>query len=136
MKRTPNEIGSDLERKVAEITQGRVTPQSGGGSFIKLDGSDKGGFAYSCKATDQKQISDAAMRGIQKLWREAVQGSRGPAGHGDGAKPAVVFGFDGEILVLTRLQDHADLATGEAEPYVRPSKADQRRAVINRSPMS
>jgi hypothetical protein len=114
-----------------EVVGGRVVAASGSGRFLKLDGKDGGGFVYSVKATET--IRETALRAIARLWREAVQGTRGPAGHGDGAKPGVIFELDGELLVLVRLEDHAALATGEAPAYVPLDKAaERRRGVLKR----
>lgn len=130
---TSNEIGDALENHVANVLGGRRIVQSGGGKHVKLDVKDGGSYIYSCKATHS--LSDAATRGLWKLWTEARKGARGPAGHGNEAKPAMVFEINGEYLVLTRLEDHAALATGEAETYITPTKAQERRARAIRSPM-
>lgn len=131
LKRTSNEIGSDAERRAADVTGGRLVPGSGSMKFIKLDVGDKGHFIYSVKASES--LADTAMRAIARLWREAIRGSRGFSGHGDGAKPAMIFEVDGELLCLTRLADHAELATGEGEPYIPVDKAQERRARSKRS---
>lgn len=133
MPSVSNEIGDELEALVAAATGGRRVVQSGGGKWVKLDVTDKGHFVFSCKAS--RSLKDAAIRAISKLWREAVQGTRGFQGHGDGAKPAMVFGIeeDGEVLVLCRLSDFADMATGAVEPYIPASKAEERRARSRRS---
>jgi hypothetical protein len=131
-KRTPFEIGRSLEDRVAELTGGKRIKQSGGGKFIKLDVRDTVKFIYSCKASTL--LTDAAYRGLWKLWIEAMRGARGFAGHGDEAKPALVFEINNEILVVTRLEDHAALATGEIEPYIAPSKAQARRARALQNP--
>lgn len=130
---TSNEIGDELEERAAEILGGVRVVQSGGGKFIKSDVKDGGGFIYSCKAT--RRIGDAAVRTLWKLWVEARKAARGPAGHGNEAKPAMIFEINGELLVLTKLSDHAALATGEIEPYIAPTKAQERRARAIRSPM-
>lgn len=123
---TSNEIGRGLEQRIVDALGGRFVKQSGGGKFIKLDAVDSAKFVYSAKA--MTRISDAGFRAIWNLWVEARRGARGPAGHGNDAKPACVFEMNGEMLVLTRLADHVALATGEIEPYVTPSKAQDRRA--------
>jgi hypothetical protein len=123
---TPNEIGRKAEEKVASLQNGRLVPGSGSGKFVVLDVTDSGGFVFSVKAT--KSIKQSTLRMISKLWNEAVHGARGFNGHGDGAKPGCVFDLDGESLVMVRLEDFAELATGEAEPYVPSSKAADRRA--------
>jgi len=99
--------------------------------FIKLDAGDKGHFVYSVKASES--IASTSMRAISLLWRETIRGTRGYSGHGDGAKPAMVFEVDGELLILARLADHAQLATGEVEPYIQTDKAQARRAHSRRS---
>lgn len=135
MTETPNEIGASLEDRVAEVMQGRKVRQSGGGRFVKLDDTDRGGFIYSCKAT--RKIRQTALRAIDKLWREAVTGTRGFAGHGNDAKPAMAFELEsGEVLVLVRLEDHAALATGEIQSYVEPTKGAGRRARASAHPRS
>jgi hypothetical protein len=111
---------------------GRVIGGSGSGKFLKLDVKDAAKFIYSIKATDT--IRDTALRAIARLWREAIQGARGAAGHGDGARPAMVFELEGEMLILMRLEDHVEIATGEAEAYITPSKAQERRARAMRRP--
>jgi hypothetical protein len=131
-KRTPNEIGSSAERRAAALLGGRVIGGSGSGKFLKLDVRDLGHFIYSIKATDT--IRDTALRAIARLWREANQGARGAAGHGDGAKPAMIFELEGELLVLLRAEDHAAMATGEVAPYITPSKAQERRSRALRRP--
>jgi hypothetical protein len=130
---TSNEIGSRAEEDAAFILQGARIVQSGGGKFLKLDVKDGGTFVYSVKAS--KSLAHSAVRAIWKLWLEARKGTRGPAGHGNDAKPAMIFEINGETLVLTRLSDHAALATGEIEPYIAPTKAQERRARAIRSPM-
>ena len=54
--------------------------------------------------------------------------------HGNDAKPAMVFEMNGELLVTTRLADHVAMATGEIQPYVTTSKAQDRRARAIQSP--
>lgn len=125
IKRTANEIGEQAESRAARILGGTKVKQSGANWRIKLDLSDKNNFVYSIKATDS--IKDTAMRAIANLWREAILGSRGFMGHGNDAKPALIFEFENELLVVCRLEDHALLATGELEPYIIPSKAEERR---------
>jgi len=126
MSETPNQIGSSAEKRVEEILSGARVVQSGGGKFYKLDVRDGVKFIYSVKAT--RFLRDSAVRAIWKLWVEARRGARGPAGHGNNAKPALVFEIHGELLVLTHLEDHALLATGEIAPYIPSSKAAARRA--------
>lgn len=133
MSRTPNEIGNDAEDRAAAILGGRRIGGSGGGRFLKLDVKDGGSFIYSIKATTK--LREAWLRAMMKLWNEAVSGARGAAGHGDSAKPAMIFEIEGEMYLWCRLEDHAEIATGVAEPYIRPSKADERRQRINRSGM-
>lgn len=129
--RTANEIGLEAELRTEKITGGKRVKQSGGGWRIKLDVSDKIKFIYSVKATET--IRDTAMRSIEKLWREAVSGSRGFMGHGNDAKPALVFELpNGELLTLCRLEDHAMLATGELEAHIIPTKAEERRHKASR----
>lgn len=123
--RTSNEIGEDLEEAARALLDGRRVPGSGNGEFLKLDLNDRGKFVYSAKATTKMQKTWA--RAISKLWAEAVRGARGFAGHGDGARPGMIFEVDGEVLVLTRLHDHVDLATQEIAPYVPTDKATERR---------
>lgn len=127
-----NDIGSSLERRIVEILGGRAVKQSGGGKFEKLDARDSAKFIYSAKAT--MKISDAAFRGIWKLWLEARKGARGPAGHGNNAKPAMVFEINGELLVLLRLADHVGMVTQEISAYVPPTKVQERRARALRNP--
>lgn len=127
--RTPNEIGEDAERRVAKILGGRMVKQSGGGKFLKLDLSDRGRFVYSVKATTR-----GALRITSQLWREAVRGARGADGHGNGAKPAIVTEVDGELLVTCRLEDWAELATGELQPYIQPDKGLERRRKASANP--
>jgi hypothetical protein len=115
-----------------EILQGRRVGGSGGGRFLKGDGRDNGNFVYFIKAT--ATVRTTAIRSIRKLWLEAVAGARGPAGHGDGAKPALIFEIEGEMFLLCRLEDHAELATATLTPYIEPSKAQQRRARHLRRP--
>ena len=129
---TSNEIGSSLERRVRSALGGKFVKQSGGGKFEKLDVKDAAKFIYSAKATTR--ISDAGMRMIWKLWSEARRGSRGPAGHGNGAKPAMIFEVNGELLVLLRLDDHVAMATEKISPYIPTTKAQERRARALRNP--
>jgi hypothetical protein len=130
--RTSNQIGADAENRAMALLGGRVVGGSGSGRFLKLDGSDAGGFVYSIKATSK--IRDTAARAINKLWQEAIKGTRGPAGHGDGKKPAMIFELEGELLVLMRLADYAGVATSEVAPYIRPTKAEERAARHLRRP--
>jgi hypothetical protein len=132
MAETPNQIGSKAENRAAEILQGARVVQSGGGKFLKLDVKDGVKFIYSVKAS--RSLRDTALRAIWKLWIEARKGARGPAGHGNDAKPALIVEVDNELLVLTRLADHAALATGEIAPHIVSSKAQDRRAKALRNP--
>ena len=125
MSENSYEIGRSAEENAAAILGGRLVPQSGGGHFIKLDFHDKAKFVFSVKAS--RTLKDTAIRAIKRLWQEAISGTRGFSGHGDGAKPAMVFELDGELLVLLRLADYADVATGAITPYIEPSKAQERR---------
>jgi hypothetical protein len=129
MKRTPKQIGDELEEIVEAQTGGRRVRQSGGGRFYKLDATDAGDFVYSCKATD-----GSGIRITGSLWRETVIGARGPQGHGDDAKPALVTRVDGEVLVTLRFSDHLIMATGEVEPYIAPTAASARRQKANSNP--
>lgn len=124
--RTSNEIGRDAEQRAASLLGGSLVPGSGSIKFLKLDVSDRGGFTYGVKSSEG--VGTTALRAIGRLWREAIRGTRGFSGHGDGAKPALIFELDGELLLLTRLTDHVDLATGAAEPYIASDKAQERRA--------
>ena len=117
---------------MAAILHGARVVQSGGGKFLKLDVRDGIKFIYSVKATEF--LRDSAVRAIWKLWLEARKGTRGPAGHGNDAKPALIFEINNELLVLTRLEDHAALATGEIASYIPSSKAAERRAHALRNP--
>ena len=131
-KRTSNEIGDDAEARAMAILQGRRVGGSGGGRFLKGDGHDSGNFVYFIKATDT--IRTTAARAVRKLWAEAVTGARGPAGHGDGAKPALIFELEGDLFLLCRLEDHAELATAKVAPYIEPTKAQERRSRHMRRP--
>lgn len=114
------------------ILRGRRVGGSGGGRFLKGDGHDAGHFVYFVKATDTVRTTSA--RAIRKLWNEAVTGARGPAGHGDGAKPALIFELEGELFLLCRLEDHAELATTEVTRYIEPGKVAERRSRHMRRP--
>ena len=132
-KLTSNEIGSSAEHRIAKMLRGKLVKQSGGGKFEKLDVKDAAKFIYSAKATTK--VSDAGVRAIWKLWVEARKGARGPAGHGNDAKPAMIFEVNGEVLVLMRLDDHIALAVEEISPYIpNNSKAQERRARAVRNP--
>lgn len=115
-----------------EILQGRRVGGSGSGKFLKGDGRDGGNFIYFIKATTS--IRASTIRAVRKLWLEALAGSRGHAGHGDGAKPALIFALDNELFLLCRLEDHAELATARVEPYIEPTKVEERRARHMRRP--
>jgi hypothetical protein len=127
-----NEIGRRLEQSIVDALGGRFVKQSGGGAFEKLDVKDDAKFVYFARATTR--ISEAGFRAIWRIWTEAKRGTRGPAGHGNEAKPACVFEMNGELLVLTRLADHVAIVTGEIAPYVQPSKAQERRARAIQNP--
>ena len=124
--RNSYEIGRDLETHAASTLGGRLVPQSGGGHFIKLDLSDRGNFVFSAKAS--LSIKDTALRAIWKLWQETIRGTRGYSGHGDGAKPGMIFEIGGEVLTLIRLDDYADIVTGKTVAYIEPTKAQERRS--------
>src|SRR3954464_14801892 len=98
MPKTSNEIGDDAEELAMAILQGRRVGGSGSGRFLKGDGRDAGNFIYFIKAT--KSIRSSTIRAVRKLWLEAVSGAKGPAGHGDGAKPALIFVLDNEAFLL------------------------------------
>src|SRR3954470_23903901 len=112
-QRNSYEIGRDGELRVQRITGGRLVPGSGGGKFLKLDVRDNMNSIYSVKSTNGH--GTAGLREISKLWREAVQGSRGFAGHGDGAKPGLIFTIDKDLIACIRLEDLMAIASGEAE---------------------
>ena len=126
-----NEIGDAFEEEVAQALDGKRIGGSGSGKWLKLDVRDKFKLVVSCKST--RSLSDTAMRSISKLWREAEIGARGAQGHGDGARPAMAFQVDGESLLLIRLADWTEMATGEAEPSIQPNKGEARRARTKRS---
>ena len=132
MARSSNEIGDDAEDRAMAILQGCRVGGSGGGKFLKGDGKDAGNFVYFVKATDT--VRSTAARAIRKLWNEAVAGARGPAGHGDGSKPALIFDLEGELFLLCRLEDHAELATATLAPYIEPTKVQERRTRHLRRP--
>lgn len=123
---TPNEIGREAEIKAARSLNGVLVPGSGNTKFLKLDFRDKGRFIFSVKAS--AYLRDTALRAIWKLWQEAVQGARGFSGHGDGAKPGMIFEVNDEMLLLVRVDDYADLATGAINPYITPSRGQERRS--------
>ena len=114
------------------ILQGRRVGGSGGGRFLKGDGSDAGSFIYFVKAT--ATVRTTAARAIRKLWNEALAGARGHAGHGDGSKPALIFELEGELFLLCRLEDHAELATATVTRYIEPGKVAERRSRHMRRP--
>lgn len=126
-----NEIGDSFEEEVAQALGGKRIGGSGSGKWLKLDVRDKFKLIVSCKASGT--LKDTALRAIAKLWREAEIGARGAQGHGDGARPAMAFQVDGESLLLIRLADWTEMATGEAEPSIRPGKGEARRASARRS---
>jgi hypothetical protein len=132
MPNKSNQIGDAAERLAMEILQGRRIGGSGSGRFLKGDGKDRGNFIYFIKATQSLRAS--TIRAVRKLWLEALAGAKGPAGHGDGAKPALIFAMDNELFLLCRLEDHVDLATAEVDPYIAPDKVQQRRAKHLRRP--
>jgi hypothetical protein len=127
-----NEIGDAAEQLAMEILQGRRVGGSGSGRFLKGDGRDAGNFVYFIKATES--IRASTIRAVRKLWLEAVAGAKGPVGHGDGAKPALIFAVDNELFLLCRLEDHAELATAEVAPYIAPDKVQERRSKHMRRP--
>lgn len=132
MASSSNEIGDNAERRAMEILQGRRVGGSGSGRFLKGDGRDSGLFVYFVKATGT--VRSTALRAIRNLWLEAVKGTRGPAGHGDGSKPALIFELEGELFLLCRLEDHAELATAKLAPYIAPSAAAERRSRLLKRP--
>ncbi len=132
MTRTSNEIGEAAERRAMAILQGRRVGGSGSGRFLKGDGRDRGNFVYFVKATGT--IRTTALRAIRNLWNEALEGARGPAGHGDGSKPALIFDLEGDLFLLCRLEDHAELATAELAPYIEQTHVQQRRSRLLKRP--
>lgn len=132
VKPTSHQIGDAAERLAMEILQGRRIGGSGSGRFLKGDGKDGGLFIYFIKAT--ASIRPSTIRAVRKLWLEAVAGTRGPAGHGDGAKPALIFAMDDELFLLCRLEDHADLATAKLSPYIEQDAVQQRRSRLLKRP--
>jgi hypothetical protein len=129
---TSGEIGRGLEERIAKALGGTFVKQSGGGRFEKLDVKDAAKFVYFARATTR--MSDAGFRALWKMWSETIRGTRGPAGHGNDAKPAMVFEMNGELLVTMRLADHVALATEEIAPYVQTTKAQERRARALQNP--
>lgn len=122
MKRTPNQIGEDAERRAQRILGGERVKQSGGGKFWKLD--VRGGvFIWSVKATATKRRIHVTL----DLFREAYRAARGVVGTGDGVRAGIITDEDGELIAHIPIQDLADLLTGEIEPYMTPSKARERR---------
>ena len=132
MTKTSNEIGDAAEQLAMDILQGRRVGGSGSGKFLKGDGKDAGNFIYFIKATES--IRASTIRAVRKLWLEALAGAKGPVGHGDDAKPALIFALDNELFLLCRLEDHAELATAEVAPYIAPTKVQERRAKHMRRP--
>jgi hypothetical protein len=132
MSKTSNQIGDNAERRAMDILHGRRVGGSGSGRFLKGDGSDAGSFIYFIKAT--ASIRSSTIRAVRNLWLEAMEGARGHAGHGDGAKPALIFAVDDELFLLCRLEDHAELATAKVSPYIEPTKVSERRARHLRRP--
>jgi hypothetical protein len=129
--RNSYEIGKAAELRVEKITGGRMVPGSGGGKFLKLDVRDRLRFAYSVKTSNG--YGTAGLREIAKLWREAVRGARGFAGHGDGAKPGLVLTVDNELIACIRLEDLMEIARGEADVVLPSEKATERRQKGRRS---
>lgn len=129
--RSSYEIGKAAELRVERVTGGHMVPGSGGGKFLKLDVRDRLRFAYSVKSTDGQ--GTAGLREMAKLWREAIRGARGFAGHGDGAKPGLVLMVDNELIACIRLEDLMEIARGEAEVVLPSEKATQRRQKGRRS---
>lgn len=123
--RNSYEIGRAGELRVQKATGGRLVPGSGGGKFLKLDVSDSLRFAWSVKMSNGQ--GTAGLREIARLWREAIRGSRGLAGHGDGAKPGLVFDVDNDLICCIRLEDLMMIARGEAEVVLPAEKAQERR---------
>lgn len=132
MPNKSNEIGDAAEQLAMEILQGRRVGGSGSGRFLKGDGKDRGNFIYFIKAT--QSLRSSTIRAVRKLWLEALAGATGPVGHGDGAKPALIFAMDNELFLLCRLEDHVDLATAEVAPYIEPDKVQERRSRHMRRP--
>jgi hypothetical protein len=124
-RRNSYEIGHAGELRVERVTGGRLVPGSGGGKFLKLDVRDRLKFVWSVKSSNGH--GTAGLRELGKLWREAISGTRGFAGHGDGAKPGLVFTIDGDLIACMRLEDLMEIVRGEAEITLPSDKADQRR---------
>jgi hypothetical protein len=120
------DIGRAGELRVQRVTGGKLVPGSGSGKFLKLDLGDALRFAWSVKMSNGQ--GTAGMRELAKLWREAIRGSRGFAGHGDGAKPGLVFDIDNDLIACIRLEDLMAIARGEAEVVLPSQKAEERRA--------
>jgi hypothetical protein len=130
-QRNSYEIGREGELRVQRITGGRMVPGSGGGKFLKLDVKDRLKFIWSVKSSNG--YGTAGLRELAKLWREAISGSRGFQGHGDGAKPGLVFTIDNDLIVCIRLEDLMAIAEGEAEVVLPSEKAAERRQRGRRS---
>lgn len=131
-KRTPNEIGDDLEERVGQVLGGERVKQSGGGKFWKLDRRTAFGvvrLVWSCKNTDKPYI-----RITKDMLREAQEAARGMRGSGDGYSAGMVIGVDGEAYVLTHLDDYAELLTAEPGSVapIAASKASKRLAGARR----
>jgi hypothetical protein len=132
IKRTPNEIGDDFAKRVVTELDGNEVKQSGGGSFWKLDVRGGMRFVLSLKATTKRTFTVTP-----EMVREAKRAACGPVGSGDGSRWAIGVEIDGEAVILTSLEDWADMQRAEpAERPIRASKAAERRAKVGRSPLS
>jgi hypothetical protein len=131
--KTPNEIGDALEAKRAKSLSGgggRRVPQSGAGKFYKLDIT-----AFSCLVLSAKATTGKSIHITKGMLREAMRAARGILGHGDSYFPGHVTEVDGEIYLTLRLDDAIELLTNPEVASLPQSKAQERRARANASPL-
>lgn len=127
-KRTPNEIGDDLEERAKLTLSGKRVTQSGGGKFWKCDMKDGGLFIWSCKATEKDRIVITP-----DMFREVMAAARGSRGTGDGFKAGIIAECAGFAVAITMLDDFAEIAQAEGSGYVPQTQAQERRARATRS---
>jgi hypothetical protein len=133
MKSISHQIGMDAESRAARLLKGKRIPQSGGGSFWKLDIKDKGSFIWFVRASRR-----GVLRITGSMLREARQAARGVVGTGDKFTAGIITEVDGELGVFLPLTDFAEIVTADSDEalYLIREKNIERLRSAGLSPMS
>lgn len=114
--------GYRFEKWWARIFGVEPTRGSGNQWYAKLDVAD-GSILWSLKSTDAE-----SFRLTKALMREVQDAITGPGGIGGDVIPGIAVAVDQEPYVVLRAEDFMRLAQSDEIKYMRPTKANQKRA--------